>query len=197
MAGAILTQQTTWEKVEETLDELRERNVLSPQSIVGIDQSALEQILRPCGFFRQKARRLKALASYLVDRYDSDPRPLLEKGLDEAREELLSLKGVGEETADSILLFAGNRPKFVAATYVARVFTRTGVLGSSRYGEIQRFVESSLAPDPAVYAKLYAKIVELAKTYCLRRPRCAACPLRPTCAYGLANEEKEGVPYQR
>jgi len=183
MIGAILTQQTSWESVDRTLRTMRREGVLSPSSMASMDGARLEDIIRPCGFYRQKAERVQSLARYIVERYGGSPSPLLEKEVEEARRELLSLKGVGKETADSILLFAGHRPVFVAASYVSRVLERTGVFSSRDYDEIQRFVESSLPGPPEHLARLYALFVQLAKTYCKSSPLCHQCPLREYCPF--------------
>jgi len=130
MVGAILTQQTNWENVDCCLHSLRDRGLLSPESMANADPVEIEEMVRPCGFYRQKSDRIMMLARYLEEEWDGDPDMMLEGDVVEARTRLLSLNGVGKETADSILLFAGGRPKFVAAAYVSRVFSRTGVLDS-------------------------------------------------------------------
>ncbi len=181
--GAILTQQTTWESVEKVLDNLKRRGLMSIEAIVRLPPGELESLLRPAGFYRQKARNIRALAAYLEKNYASDPGSLLSKDLFEARAELLSLPGVGNETADVILLFAGSRPKFVAAVYVSRVLKRLGIFDSDDYLEVQRFMESRVLPDPRRYAHLYALLVHHARTTCRSRPRCEACFLRGECEF--------------
>jgi endonuclease III related protein len=183
MVGAILTQQTTWESVEKVLKELRDRALLSVKAITRLPPAELESLLRPAGFYRQKARNIRALALYLEENYDSDPNRLLSQDLFTARSELLSLPGIGNETADVILLFAGSRPKFVAAVYVSRVLKRLGIFDSDDYLEVQRFMESQVLPDPRRYAHLYALLVHHARTTCRARPRCEACFLRGECGF--------------
>lgn len=190
MVGAILTQQTNWENVADSLDSLRQRGFLSPESMAIADHCEIEELVRPCGFYRQKSERLVALARYLEDEWDGDPEKMLGGDLMEVRERLLSLNGVGKETADSILLFAGGRPKFVAAAYVSRVFSRTGVLESRDYDEIQEFVEKGFSTDPKELASLYALIVQVAKTHCRTRVDCPSCPLRGECATGRSHGMK-------
>jgi len=107
----------------------------------------------------------------------------LDQDLEIARNELLQMRGIGPETADAILLFAGHRPKFVAAVYVSRVLTRTRVFDSSDYNEVQRFVESRLPRDPRAYAELYALLIQLAKDSCRARPICMTCPIRHRCRF--------------
>lgn len=148
MVGAILTQQTTWESVEKVLYRLREEGLMNIESMDSIDITVLESILRPVGFYRQKAQRVKGLASYIADRHGSDPGRLLSGPTDSVRRELLSLEGIGKETADSILVFGAGKAKFVAAAYSSRVLKRTGVLSSEDYDEVQSFVESNLQGGP-------------------------------------------------
>jgi endonuclease-3 related protein len=183
MVGALLTQQTTWESVEKVLNELRGRGLLSVPALAHLPIEELEVIVRPAGFYRQKARNIHALARYLEERYGSDPTGILAKELPDARKELLSLPGIGNETADVILLFAGSRPKFIAAVYVSRILKRMGILDADDYGEVQRFMESTILPDPRKYAHLYALMVHHARTTCRSRPKCEACFLRGECAF--------------
>jgi endonuclease III related protein len=183
MVGALLTQQTTWESVERVLAELKRRDLMSVDAIVNLPLEELGSILRPAGFYRQKARNIRAAASYIQQNYASDPTGLLAKDLLEARKELLSLPGIGNETADAILLFAGSRPKFVAAVYVSRVLKRLAIYDSDDYLEVQRFMEARVLPDPRRYAHLYALLVHHARTTCRSRPRCEACFLRGECGF--------------
>lgn len=183
MVGAILVQQTNWESVAGVLEELRSRGLLDVDAIDGLPLEELEAILRPTGFFRQKARNIKALASHLRAHHCSDPLHLLDQYTEAARRELLSLPGIGDETADAILLFAGGRPCFIAAGYVSRVLGRIGILGSDDYVEVRRFMESHLEPDPVKYARCYALLVQHARTTCRSRPRCDACVLSNDCEF--------------
>lgn len=185
MVGAILTQQTNWSNVTRVIEDLRRWDLLSPRSMSEVSLETLEELIKPCGFYRQKARYLKNMARYLWMHYPSSVDKLFSKKLDETRSELLALKGIGEETADSILLFAGRKPVFVAATYVSRVLRRTGVMDSDSYSEIQDFVHSELGSDPETYSRLYAMVVELAKEYCLDTPRCSGCPLNDQCSFSV------------
>lgn len=183
MVGAILTQQTVWENVSKVLAELKQKGLLSVDAMAYLPLDQLESIIRPAGFYRNKARNIKALAQYLKENYRSDPNGILSKDLTEARKELLSLPGIGNETADVILLFAGSRPKFIAAVYVSRILKRMEILNSEDYGEVQRFIESKIAPDPRKYAHLYALMVHHAKTTCRSRPRCETCFLKSECSF--------------
>lgn len=183
MVGAILTQQTSWENVSRVIGSLKKSDLLSPIKLAAIDREELERIVRPCGFYRQKAERIQHLARFLIERYQGMPEMLLNKDTEEARKELLSINGIGKETADTILLFAGNHPKFVAAAYVSRIFRRTGIFDSDDYDQIQQFVEKHFSRSPEKLARLYALLVQLAKVYCKAKPLCNRCPLNSHCSY--------------
>lgn len=190
MVGAILTQQTSWDSVERALTELRSRGLLEPNVLAEADIEFIEEVIRPCGFYHQKARRIRGLAHHIQQNHGGVADRILENDTATARSELLSLNGVGKETADSILLFAGRRPKFVAASYVSRVLRRTGILNGDGYDKVQEFVESGFTDDPEELAKLYALFVQLAKTYCRSKPNCESCPISDECDTGLAHGMK-------
>jgi endonuclease III related protein len=183
MVGAILVQQTTWESVEKVLGDMTRRGLMDVDAVAALPREELERSIRPAGFYRQTATRLQHLARYLQQHYASDPGGILNKDAGEARKELLALPGIGEETADAILLFGGKRPKFIAAAYVRRILGRMGMLHSDDYGEVQRFMEARLPPDPEEYARSYALLVHHARTACRSRPRCAGCCLRDACTF--------------
>lgn len=183
MVGAILVQQTTWESVERVLDALKERGAMDVEAMASMPLEELQEIVRPAGFYRQKASRIQGLARYIVREHASDPRRLLEGDVEERRKELLAQPGIGEETADAILLFAGRRPKFIAAAYVRRLLDRLDILTSDDYREVQRFMESELPRDAELYMRLYALMVHHARTVCRSRPRCQACCLRARCRF--------------
>jgi endonuclease-3 related protein len=182
MVGAVLTQQTVWETASKVLDDMRGKGLLDVERLASAD-GTLEEVIRPTGFFNQKAKHLRGMSRHILERYDGDVMALLK--MDSARQELLSLEGVGKETADSILLFAAGRPKFVAAAYVSRVLSRTGTFCATSYDEVQRFVESELPPSPDVYKEFYALCVNHCKSACLSEPRCDECPLSDCCPHPL------------
>jgi len=185
VVGAVLTQQTVWETVSEVLGEMKKEGLLDIRALATSD-GRLERTIRPTGFFNQKARSLRGISRYILEKYDGDVMAMLRgRGLEETRAELLSLRGVGNETADSIILFAAGRPKFVAASYVSRVLERTGAFGLSDYEDVQRFVESRLPRSIKAYKEFYALCVHHSKTACLKIPKCDACPLSRECAYAL------------
>lgn len=183
-------QQTTWETARRVLDEMRDANLLYPNALAECDKELLERIVRPAGFFRQKAMRLRSMATYVRDRHDADVAGFLAGDIEMVRRELMALPGIGNETADSILLFAGHRPKFIAAAYVSRVLERVGIFSSKDYLTVQSFVERHLPRDENLYRELYALMVDLCKTTCKSRPSCPDCILRSHCDHAVRTGRK-------
>ena len=181
--GAILTQNTTWTQVEKAIDNLRQADLLSPAALRRVVLSDLERMVRPAGFFRQKAHRLKLLVEHLFVRHDGRLETLLDGPTDQVRRELLSLKGVGPETADSILLYAGGHPVFVVDSYTHRLCSRLGLYtGRVDYQALQALFMDHLPADAALFNAYHALIVQLCKDACRKRsPRCPACPLAADC----------------
>jgi len=184
VVGAILTQNTAWRNVELAIAALKDADVLSASGLLRIEREKLEELIRPSGFFRQKAERLQLFATYLRDRHAGDLAHLLAGPLEQVRAELLTLKGIGPETADSILLYAGDRPSFVVDAYTRRLLTRLGLLaGQEKYAEIRSLFMDHLPHSSELFNEYHALIVEECKVYCRVKPRCAACPLRSVCGY--------------
>ncbi|MDD3398145.1 MAG: hypothetical protein PHW93_00895 [Candidatus Methanomethylophilaceae archaeon] len=181
--GAILTQQTRWENVLLCLDSLRDHGLLDVERLAETDIHILEELVRPCGFYRQKAHRLQSLARHVLDTHGGEISHMLQGELDECREELLSLPGIGPETADSILLYGGGRPVFVASSYCLRVLNRTGACSSQDYEAMRKKMEEELGPDSLALGDLYALLVELAKEHCRKLPICRGCPLETRCSF--------------
>lgn len=181
MVGAILTQQTAWTNVVRVMEDMRRQGLDTVSAVADADPGHLMDTVRPCGFYRQKAERLQSLANHMMERYDGDPMNLLEE--EDARSLLLKNKGIGPETADSILLFAARRPYFVAAAYCGRILVRTGVIQSAEYHIVQEKVHGTLGRDPDVFSEFYALLVEHAKRHCRSRPLCQGCPLEPGCEF--------------
>jgi endonuclease III related protein len=175
--GAILTQNTNWANVQKAIGRLREEGVLDPWALHGLDDGVLAVLIRPSGYFRVKTKRLKAFLRVLCGEFAGDLERMLSGDLMLARQRLLGIAGIGEETADSMLLYAGGRPVFVVDAYTRRILTRHGFLeGGASYGEIQRMFMAHL---PArLYNQYHAMIVETAKRYCRKEPDCRVCPLR-------------------
>jgi endonuclease-3 related protein len=188
VVGAILTQNTAWRNVEYAIARLKEAGALTPAALRTMDQGELEALIRPAGFFRQKAERLQLFVEHLFARHGGDLAALLSGPLAAVRAELLSLKGVGPETADSILLYAGNHPSFVIDAYTRRLFTRLGLLdGNEGYEAIRALFMDNLPHETDLFNEYHALIVEECKVFCRKRaPLCPACPLLACCPYGQA-----------
>jgi endonuclease-3 related protein len=181
--GAILTQNTAWANVERTLDGLRGRGLLSFEALRRLPLRVLEARLRPSGTYRVKARRLRAFLDFLATGYDGQVRAMAHEGARALRKKLLTVKGIGPETADVIALYAAGKPVFVVDAYTRRVLERLGHLeGGEGYDAVQRFIERRLPRDAALFNDYHAQLVRLAKGHCRARPRCPGCPLDAVCA---------------
>ncbi len=174
--GAVLTQNTAWRNVEKALENLKRERVLSFRAILDMPLERLQELIRPSGYFRQKAQRLKVVAKALTP---------VEKVESITREELLRIKGVGKETADVILLYAGNRPSFVIDAYTKRVAKRLWNIEGS-YDELKSWFESLLPRDLEVYKEFHALLDEHAKRQCKPKPLCDKCPLGKICVYNAS-----------
>jgi endonuclease-3 related protein len=184
MVGAVLTQNTAWGNVEKAIDRLKAADALGCRTILTLADAELADLIRPAGYFNVKTKRLKALCRFLVERSVAEqPEALAGQGsLAALRHDLLAVHGIGEETADSILLYALNLPGFVVDAYTRRIFGRLGLLvGTESYSAIKALFEAELPAEVALYNEYHALIVRLAKDYCRPRPRCADCPLHPIC----------------
>jgi len=186
--GAILTQNTNWGNVEKAVANLRQADALSAAALCSLSRSELEKLITPSGFFRQKAERLQLFGCFLRDHYRGSLELLLRKSLEPLRKELLTLKGIGPETADSILLYAGGHLTFVVDAYTGRLFSRLGHLcGTENYEEIRNFFLRRLPRDVGLYNEYHALIVVHCKEHCRKRPDCPGCPLEMICAYRQQN----------
>lgn len=178
--GAILTQNTAWTNVEKAIENLRSAGCLSEEAIQRMPLRKLARLIRPSGYFRVKARRVKAFVEFLYREYGGRARDLGQEDPAVLRRKLLSVSGVGPETADSILLYALLRPWFVVDAYTRRIFSRHGLVpGSIGYGELQSFFMSILPRDVGVYNEYHALLVRLGKNVCRPKPACDQCPLLP------------------
>ncbi len=184
IVGAILTQNTSWKNVERAIANLKKEGVLNPEGIYRIPVERLETLLVPSGFYKIKTKRLKHFIDFLFEKYDGDLDGLLSLDTDLLRNELLGIKGIGKETADSIILYAANKPAFVVDAYTRRVFERFGMLEKdAEYDEIKRLFEEQLPRDTEIYNEFHALIVVLAKDICKKRPVCEKCPLDDSCIF--------------
>jgi len=181
IVGAILTQNTSWTNVERAIANLRHERLLSASAIERIPLARLAALIRSSGYFRQKARKLKAFVAFLRDQYRGSLNRMFSTPTLRLREQLLSVHGIGPETADAILLYAGQNPVFVVDAYTRRILQRHNLAhGQESYDEIREFFESNLPADPALFNEYHALIVHTGKHFCRKRePDCTRCPLRP------------------
>jgi len=178
MVGAILTQNTNWKNVEKAIANLKSAGALSPERLYRMDTSELADLIRPAGYFNIKAARLKNFINWLFENYDGRLDALDELDTARLRTEILNVKGIGPETADSILLYALDRVVFVVDAYTARMAVRhTLVEPEADYQQLQELFESNLPPDLKLFNEYHALLVRLGKEYCRPRPRCSLCPL--------------------
>ena len=180
IVGAILTQNTAWKNVEKAIAALRRHALLSVAALVEIPECELAGLIRPSGYYNVKARRLKAFFIFLRDEFRGSLEVMFSEDVPMLRQKLLGIKGIGAETADSILLYAGGKPVFVVDAYTRRILSRHGIVATrSSYGEIQRLFMDRLPADAALFNQYHALIVYTGKNYCRKQPRCQECPLYP------------------
>ena len=189
MVGAILTQNTSWGNVEKAIQKLRGKRVLNPEGIYYLKKSQLASLIKSSGYYRIKADRLRAFVDFLFDEYDGDIQKMRRKELGELRDKLLGVKGIGPETADSILLYGLRKPIFVVDAYTRRILSRHGMVSEkATYEEIQRLFMSHLFLDEKLFNEYHALFVHLGKTVCKKIPKCDICPLK-----GFEGSRVQGV----
>jgi len=184
--GAVLTQNTSWNNVEKSIKNLKQRDLLELQKLSKIEEDDLAQLIRSSGFYNLKSKRLKNFLEWLK-KYNYDIDKIKNKSVTSLREELLSIKGIGKETADSILLYAFEMPVFVIDAYTKRMFSRLGLILSREYDEFQNFFEKNLTKDVQLYNEYHALIVKHSKVYCKKTPKCSNCFLKEKCNWGVNN----------
>lgn len=178
MLGAILTQNTAWSNVEKALANLRRENMLTAANLHRASMGDLAEWIRPAGYFNQKAGYIQAMVETIFARFDGSLDKLFKLDTPALRSELLSWKGIGPETADSILLYAAGRPVFVVDAYTKRFLTRHGWCSeNASYSEIADLFTSALPEDVQLFNEYHALIVRLGKEHCNIRPKCKGCPL--------------------
>ncbi len=185
MVGAILTQNTAWTNVEKAITALKNADALNPEALRTRSLDDLAALIRPSGYFNAKARKLRVLGDYLALYGDDIESVFASKPLDELREELLALYGVGPETADSMLLYAGNLPSFVIDAYTIRVLGRLGIIGTDnkpKYAAVRALFHESLPTDVQLFNEYHALFVAHGKDVCKsRKPLCSDCVLIENC----------------
>ena len=178
IAGAILTQNTNWINVERAIANLKSADCLGPQELRHIDLARLAELIRPAGYYNLKSRRLKNFVDWLFEDYEGDLENLRSLDTDRLRTELLAIKGVGRETADSILLYALDRPVFVVDAYTARITVRHGLIEpNTDYEQLRELFESNLPQDIHLYNEYHALLVRAGKEFCKTKAKCSGCPL--------------------
>jgi endonuclease-3 related protein len=178
IVGAILTQNTNWINVEKAIGNLKSAGCLSAEKLLKTEVSELGQLVRPAGYYNIKARRLKNFVNWLFDNYDGRLADLENADTERLRGELLAVKGIGRETADSILLYAFNREVFVVDAYTARVAFRHGLLEpGADYEQLRELFQSNLQQDARLFNEYHALLVRVGKEFCKPKARCAGCPL--------------------
>ena len=188
MVGAVLTQAVSWSNVEKAISNLKAADALSPRAIRELSQDDLAHLIYPAGYYNAKARKLKALAEYLGQRFDDDPEAMTHVELDVLRGELTSVHGIGEETADDILLYAAGKPAFVIDSHTRRVYFRLGLAPErGTYASYQALFESHLPQDPELFGEYHALIDHHGAEICKKQPLCRGCCLLEICPTGSAN----------
>ncbi len=178
MVGALLTQNTSWTNVEKAISNLKRMNLLTVKGIHEIPGEKLAEVIRPAGYFNIKAARLKNLVNMLMERYEGNIFRLFDEDTEVQRTTLLSVKGIGPETADSIILYAANKPVFVIDAYTYRILNRHNMANDqATYDEMQELFMSNLETDHKLFNEFHALIVRTGKLYCSKTPKCDDCPL--------------------
>ena len=187
IAGAILTQSAAWTNVEMALAKMRAAGCWSFDAVHQISESDLAQLVRSSGYFNAKARKLKAFAAHVAVNYQGDLDSFFSKPADLLRDELLSIHGIGDETADDIMVYAAEKPSFVIDTYTRRIMDRLGMApdgGRAKYGDYQAIFHDNLPPDTRMFNEFHALWDRHAKEACAKTPRCEGCCLLDVCAAG-------------
>lgn len=181
IVGAILVQNTSWVNVERAIANLRQAKLLTPSAMEKVPQPKLARLIRSSGYFRQKARKLKEFVKFLRKEHRGSLAAMFRTPTAKLRGQLLAVHGIGPETADSILLYAGNHPVFVVDAYTRRILQRHGLAtGKESYEEIRGRFEKSLPNDPRLFNEFHALIVQTGKHHCrTRAPLCSQCALQP------------------
>ncbi|OGX23697.1 MAG: endonuclease, partial [Omnitrophica WOR_2 bacterium RIFCSPHIGHO2_02_FULL_45_21] len=180
IVGAILTQNTNWQNVAKAINNLKQAKVLSPKKLYSISRQRLAKLIRPSGYFNIKAKRLKEFMNFLFNNYGGNLKKMFSRPLEDLRKEILTVNGIGPETADSILLYAGGYPVFVVDAYTKRIFSRQKLLSEDAdYHTVQKIFAENLKKDAQLYNEYHALIVRLGKDFCKKtNPKCEICPIK-------------------
>ncbi len=187
MVGAILTQNTSWRNVEKAIQNLKRADVLNIVGVSELRKAELARLIRPSGFYRLKTERLMAFVDFLFDHYHGNLNRMRREEAEILRPKLLRVKGIGPETADSILLYGLRKTIFVVDAYTKRVLSRHGIISEGApYEEVQRLFMNHLPPDERLFNEYHALLVHLGKNVCKKIPKCDICPIK-----GLRIENRE------
>ena len=182
IVGAILTQSAAWTNVEKAISNLKAAGALTAAALLAIPCDRLAALIRPCGYYNAKAGKIKAFVERLESRYGGDLERLFTLDTAELRQELLTVHGIGDETADSIILYAARKPVFVIDAYTRRILRRLALAPSGdSYGAFQALFTENLPQDEGLYGEYHALLVRHGKEVCRKAPRCSACCLRELC----------------
>lgn len=181
--GAILTQNVSWRNVKKAIDNLRDNKLITLKSIQTVDLIILAPLIKSTRYYNQKSLKLKRFTDYLFINYCGHLELMFEQKVERLRNELLNIKGLGEETVDSILLYAGNKSTFVIDTYTIRILKRLGIGNEEwKYKDYQRLFIENLDNDLALYKDYHAQLVHLGNLICkLHNPKCNDCPINTYC----------------
>ncbi len=184
IVGAILTQSAAWLNVEKAIANLKAAKALSPKALRQLSLSELATLIHPCGYYNAKALKLKSLAHWLGEYYNDNLNRLFADTTDYLRQQLLSIQGIGQETADSIILYAANKPIFVIDAYTRRIINRIGLAPESNsYTAYQALFMDNLPTDAELFNEYHALLVCLGKDVCRNHPLCQQCCLNNTCRF--------------
>ena len=193
ITGAILTQSAAWTNVEKALTNLKAAGKLSPKALRELPEAELAALIHPCGYYNVKARKLKAFVDWLGEQYNDNLEKLFASDTEHLREQLLDIYGIGEETADSIILYAGNKAVFVIDTYTRRIIDRMGLSPSNQsYYGYQALFTANLPAGTRLFNEYHALLVRHGKEVCRQRPFCEGCCLNTKVT---ANQKKAGSKY--
>lgn len=182
--GAILTQAVAWRNVQKAITCLENAGLLTPEALYQCPTEQLATMIRATRYYRMKAKKIKAFLTYLFQKHAGDLDQMFRLPLDHLRRDLLNIYGIGEETADSILLYAGGYPVFVVDSYTKRILCRLGFFPEKiSYREIQDFFQGSLPKEPQLYNDYHAQLDALGHFICKTRPACTECPLLDLCVF--------------
>jgi endonuclease-3 related protein len=185
MVGAILTQNTAWINVEKAISGLKERKLLSPAALLQIDEKILAEVIRPSGYYQIKAKRLKSLVRFFFDEYSGNIDTMCNEDSTVLREKLLNVRGVGPETADSIILYACRKPVFISDAYTQRILLRHRIIPEDADGsKIRTLFMTHLPNNASLFNQFHALLVNTGKIFCRKTPKCDFCPLRSLMATG-------------